>query len=180
MNHRIKNYLLYKDATWLCCLSAAFQSFYLGLLLSELFFLVVLLFCLAFCKLCSSQNGFCRTPFEFDWFILGLFLLALFCLAIIVRVFVLSSISRGSFNSECFLWSFFGGSPHVTGCGSVFLHTIVNRWKKGSRSPRVSPHYCFTGGVKFPQGEGSAVIHHMKNYLLYKGATCLCSAGAAF
>ena len=22
-----------------------------------------------------------------------------------------------------------------------------------------SPHYCFVGGVKFPQGEGSSVIH---------------------
>ena len=62
-----------------CC----FQSFLLDLLLSELFFLVVWLFCLAFCKLCSSQNGFHRAPFEFDWFILGLFLLALFYLAII-------------------------------------------------------------------------------------------------
>ena len=27
----------------------------------------------------------------------------------------------------------------------------------------VFPHYCFTGGVKFPQGEGSAVIHRLKN-----------------
>ena len=24
--------------------------------------------------LCSSQSGFCRAPFRFDWFILGLFL----------------------------------------------------------------------------------------------------------
>ena len=53
---------------------------------------------------------------------------------------------------------------------------VVNRLK----IPRVSPHYCFTGGVKFPQGEGSAVIHRMKNYLLYKDATCLCSPSAAF
>ena len=41
----------------------------------------------------------------------------------------------------------------------------------GSRSPRVSPHYCFIGGVKFPKGEGSAVIHHSKNDLLHKNAT---------
>ena len=41
-----------------------------------------------------------------------------------------------------------------------------------SASPRVSPHYCFAGGVKFPQGEGSAVIHRKKNNLLY-GDNCL-------
>ena len=44
---------------------------------------------------------------------------------------------------------------------------VVNRL----RSPRVSPHYCFIGGVKFPQGEGSAVIHRKKNDLLHKDAT---------
>ena len=44
----------------------------------------------------------------------------------------------------------------------------------GSRSPRVSPHCCFVGGVKFPQGEGSAVIHRKKNYLVYSDVTCLC------
>ena len=69
----------------------------------------------------------------------------------------------------------FGCSPYITACGRVISHTVVNRWKTGSRSPRVSPHYCFTGGVKFLQGEGSAVIHCMKKYLLYKDATCLCS-----
>ena len=41
-----------------------------------------------------------------------------------------------------------------------------------SRSPRVSPHYYFPGGVKFPQGEESAVIYCMKNYLFYEDATC--------
>ncbi len=41
---------------------------------------------------------------------------------------------------------------------------VVNRL----RSPRVSPHYCFIGGVKFPQGEGSAVIHCKKNDPLHK------------
>ena len=44
---------------------------------------------------------------------------------------------------------------------------VVNRLKP----PRVSPHYCFIGGVKFPQGEGSAVIHHKKNDLLHKDAS---------
>ena len=34
------------------------------------------------------------------------------------------------------------------------------------------PQGCFTSGVKFPQGENSVVIHHTKNYLLYKDATC--------
>ena len=53
-------------------------------------FLVVLLFFLAFCRLCSSQSGFCRAPFQFEFFILGLFLV-FFCLA--VSVFVLSSVS---------------------------------------------------------------------------------------
>ena len=43
---------------------------------------------------------------------------------------------------------------------------VVNRL----RSPRVSPHYCFIGGVKFPQGEGSAVIHCKKNDPLQKMA----------
>ena len=73
MIHRMKNCLLYKNATCLCSASAAFQSFQLGLLLSE-FFLVVLLFFLAFCRLCSSQSGFHRASFQFNWFILGLFL----------------------------------------------------------------------------------------------------------
>ena len=31
--------------------------------------------------------------------------------------------------------------------------------------------YCVVGGVKFPQGEGSAVIHRKKNDLLHKDAT---------
>ncbi len=61
--------------------------------------------------LCSSQRGFCRVPFQFDWFILGLFLwpssfrafsLAFFYLAIVVSVFVLFTNAYGSFNSECF------------------------------------------------------------------------------
>ena len=68
----------------------------------------------------------------------------------------------------------FGGSARHSLWQGDFTHNrkqIVNR---------VSPHYCFTGGVKFLQGEGSAVIHRTKNYLLYKDATCLCSPSAAF
>ena len=38
------------------------------------------------------------------------------------------------------------------------LKRVVNRLK----SPRVSPHYCVVGGVKFPQGQGFAVIHRKK------------------
>ena len=69
-------------------------------------------------------------------------------------------------------------STCVTDCGMVIA--LVNRLQTGSRSPRVSPHYCITGGVKFLQGEGSAVIHRMKTHLLYKDATCLCSLSVAF
>ena len=44
---------------------------------------------------------------------------------------------------------------------------VVNRLK----IPRVSPHSSIVGGVKFPQGEGSTVIHRKKNDLLHKDAT---------
>ena len=37
--------------------------------------------------------------------------------------------------------------------------------KQAYDSPRVSPRYFFSGGVKFLQGEGSAVIHRKKNDL---------------
>ena len=43
-----------------------------------------------------------------------------------------------------------------------------------AQTPRVSPHYCFVGGVKFPQGEGSAVIHSKKNDLFHKDTTYRC------
>ena len=43
---------------------------------------------------------------------------------------------------------------------------VVNRL----RSPRVSPHYCFIGGVKFPKEGGSAVIHRKKSDPLHKVA----------
>ena len=46
-------------------------------------------------------------------------------------------------------------------------HKNVNRL----RSSRVSPHSCFAGGVKFPLGEGSAVIYREKNDLLHKAIT---------
>ena len=42
---------------------------------------------------------------------------------------------------------FSGVGTYITACGRVISHTVINRWKKGSRSPRVSPHYCFTGEV---------------------------------
>ena len=40
----------------------------------------------------------------------------------------------------------------------------INRLK----TSQVSPRYCFAGGVKFPQGKGSAVIDRKKNDLIYK------------
>ena len=63
--------------------------------------------------------------------------------------------------------------------GAVGLHSLfwvwlfrafswaLNRFKT-PRPPPVSPCYCFAGGVKFPQGKGSAVIHRKKNDLIYK------------
>ena len=48
---------------------------------------------------------------------------------------------------------------------------IENRSLTVSRSPRVSPHSYFVGGVKFSKGEGSAVFHRKKNDLLDNGAT---------
>ena len=47
---------------------------------------------------------------------------------------------------------------------------VLNRLK----IPRVSPRYCFVGGAKFPQKEGSAVIHRKKNDLIYKAVTLVC------
>ena len=59
-------------------------------------------------------------------------------------------------------------SPTASGSvSSLVIGNVVN----GSRSPRVSPHYCFAGGAKFPRGEGSAVIHRKKNDLIQKDAT---------
>ena len=52
-------------------------------------------------------------------------------------------------------------SVSPTDSGNVNSLVIVNKL-------RVSPHYCFVGGVKFPQGEGSAVIDRKKNDLIYK------------
>ena len=64
-------------------------------------------------------------------------------------------------------------SVSPTDSGNVNSLVIVNKL-------RVSPHYCFVGGVKFPQGEGSAVIDRKKNgpasqiytYRLWKEFTC--------
>ena len=44
---------------------------------------------------------------------------------------------------------------------------VVNRLK----IPQGLSTVCFIGGVKFPQGEGSAVVHRKKNDLLYETAT---------
>ena len=112
------------------------------------FFLVILLFFLAFCRavlltmvsvgLLSSLTVHFRT-----------FSLTFCYLAVTVSVFVLFSISSGSFTSECFLWEqvgggggytflypfllallsvLFRGSAHVTACGRVISHPIINRW----------------------------------------------------
>ena len=70
---------------------------------------------------------------------------------------------------------------HVA-CSTKTLHVCHNLWQgelthnhkqvvNRPKPPRVSPHYCFIGGVKFPKGEGCAVIHHKKNDLLHKDAT---------
>ena len=71
-------------------------------LLSELFFLVVLLFFLAFFRLCSSYSGFHMAPFWSECFILGLFhwpssaqllfyLVVLLCLALHRAPFILTA-----------------------------------------------------------------------------------------
>ena len=59
-------------------------------------------------------------------------------------------------------------SPTDSGKNS---HVVETGRKQAQDPPRVSPHYCFVGGVKFPQGEESAVIHRKKNELLHKDAT---------
>ena len=45
--------------------------------------------------------------------------------------------------------------------------------RKQAQDPPGSLHTIsiVVGGVKFPKGEGSAVIHRKKNDLLHKGAT---------
>ena len=61
-----------------------------------------------FVGLCSSQSGFCRAPFQFDWFILGLFLWPSSAQVLLLfSGFALFSISQGSFHSECFLLGIF-------------------------------------------------------------------------
>ena len=53
---------------------------------------------------------------------------------------------------------------------------VVNRLK----IPQGLSTLLFHRRSEVLQGEGSAVIHCMKNDLLYKDATCLCSLSAAF
>ncbi len=56
----------------------------------------------------SSQSGFCRAPFRFDGFILGLFLWPSSAqLLLLLSGFAPFSISQGSFHSECFLLGLF-------------------------------------------------------------------------
>ena len=52
---------------------------------------------------CSSQSCFHRAPFQFDQFILGLFLLPSSAQLLLLSGFAPFSISFGSFHSECFL-----------------------------------------------------------------------------
>ena len=59
MIHRMKNYLLYKDATCLCSLSAAFSELLARSSSIELFFLVVLF---------GVFLAFCRALFLSEWF----------------------------------------------------------------------------------------------------------------
>ena len=123
---------------------------------------------LALCRLCSCQCGFCEVPFQFDWFIVGLFLW-LSSVWLLLLVFLYSSV----FHQVPLILnaSLVGGGVggcHPPSCTQLFLW-FCSGWSFRSvsifvvclypaRSPRVSPHYCFTGGVKFLQGERSAVI----------------------
>ena len=61
-----------------CHLSVFSECFFLELLARPSSIRTLLLsgfvVLLALCRLCSSQSGFCRAPFQFECFILGLFL----------------------------------------------------------------------------------------------------------
>ena len=86
-----------------------------------------LVFLLASSRLCSVQSVFVGLLSKLKASS-GAFSLAFFSLAIIVSVFVLSSVPSGSFNSECFLWGFF----HTPSCTQIFLwfcKQVVNRLK---------------------------------------------------
>ena len=55
---------------------------------------------------------------------------------------------------------------------AVRIYPESETGRKQAQDPPGSLHtQCFVGGVKFPQGEGSAVIHRKKNDLLHKAAT---------
>ena len=47
---------------------------------------------------------------------------------------------------------------------TCYCKQVTNRLK----IPQGLSTLCIVGGVKFPQGEGSAVIHRKKNDLIYK------------
>ena len=61
--------------------------------------------------------------------------------------------------------------PHVcvTGFGGGdFTHNSKRVISRLKIPQGLSTLLFFAGGVKFPQGEGSAVIHHRRNDLIYK------------
>ena len=93
-----------------CHLSVCFECWFLVLFAGPSFMKALLLsgfVLLALYRLCSSESVFYRAPFQFDWFIVGLFLwlssiwllLVVFCLFVCVCVCVcVCSISSGFFS----------------------------------------------------------------------------------
>ena len=61
----------------------------------------------------------------------------------------------------------------MTAFGKVISLVNVVTGRKQAQDPPGSLHTIsiVVGGVKFPKGEGSAVIHRKKNDLLHKDAT---------
>ena len=142
-----------------CHLSVFCECCFLELLARPSSVRTILLSCSLqpFVGLCSSQSCFHRAPFQFYWFILGLFsFVAIYYLVIVVSVFVFLSISSGSFNSECF-WGGGGGGSHTPACTQLFqwfcscLHFLV------SLSLFI---VCFSGVVHMSQPVRGRVISH--------------------
>ena len=101
---------------------------------------------------------------------LGYFFLSPYTLypALVVVLFWLAS------PSVSLLLVCFSGVVHMSQpVAGYFTHN-----GKQAQDPPGSLH-TIVSPVEFPQGEGSTVIHRMKNYLLYRAATCLCSLSAA-
>ena len=61
-------------------------------------------------------------------------------------------------------------------CDSVWQNEITSEQVVNIfKVPRVSPNSYVVGGVTFPAGERSAVIHCEENDVMHKGvATCVC------